>query len=704
MDTSSHLTRARTRWLSGAGLALAAAMANAAPAIAQDSEDETDVIVVEATRTNLSTFDYPGLASAIDLETLNAERPTDLADLLEDVPALQVAGGPRRTGQTLNLRGFSRENITLLVDGARQNFNSAHDGVLFLDPGLLRRVETVRGPASALYGSGASGGVISFETVEADDLLHGDETFGARLSAGYRSVNEETRGSAAIFAEGDAVEGVAAISLRSSGDIRLGSGNDLPADDEIFSSLVSVEFDPSDDLEIELGWLSFRNDAVEPNNGQNGLLVDGLNPLVEKEVQSDSLRASLDYDPDSDLIEVEATLFHNIGAVDEIDPAINRSITRDLTTIGVRAENRAEFELGEQEFALTVGGDWYEDEQEGGDSTGVNGQRGGVPNGTTTFYGAYLQLETEIDAGALGSFVLLPGVRFDHYESDSDVGGANEDDAVSPRFAVSWAPTEEFRLFGSWSEAFRAPSLNELYLSGLHFTIPHPVLGPAVFVRNDFLPNPGLRPESTETIEIGAAFSREGLFTANDRIEVKGAWYQTDATDLINLQVNFSFAPTCFAPPFFAPCDAGTAFSENLADAELEGFELAAVYENGPFSLTGSVFEVDGEDVTTGDPLGALQPLSGFLHARYELDSLRTDLGARISFASDFDRTADPALERDGFAVFDVHASWRPYENERIRIDFGVDNVFDEDYERVFAGVSEPGRSFRIDLTWSGGR
>jgi hemoglobin/transferrin/lactoferrin receptor protein len=120
--------------------------------------------------------------------------------------------------------------------------------------------------------------------------------------------------------------------------------------------------------------------------------------------------------------------------------------------------------------ALLLGAEWYEDEQTGFDSNTPNNQRGGVPSGTTSFTGAWAQLETTFDLGAAGELIVLPGVRFDSFESDSDVGGANEDDAVSPRIAATWAPNEQFRVFASWSEAFRAPSLNELYLSDTHFS------------------------------------------------------------------------------------------------------------------------------------------------------------------------------------------------------------------------------------------
>ncbi|MEQ8435344.1 MAG: TonB-dependent receptor [Oceanicaulis sp.] len=707
LKTLTPLRKLLTLSASGAVLAFSggAAMAEArteSDAAAPQTE-ASDVIVVTATRTALSNFDYPGLASVIDMSDLAANRPSDLADLLQDVPGLEIAGGPRRTGQTISLRGFGRESVTLLVDGARQNFASAHDGVLFLDPSLLGRVETVRGSASALYGSGAAGGVIAFETLEADDLLRGEERLGARASLGYRSVNEERRGSAALFGEAGAFEGIAALSLRQSGDIALGSGDDLPAQDEIVSGLLGGEWDVSDALELELGWLTFRNDALEPNNGQGAALVDGLNPLVRKDVAADSYRATLAFDPASDLVGLELTAYHNVGEVDEVDPAINRFIERDLTTVGLRAENRAEFGLGGLDLALVTGLETYEDEQEGFDSATPDNTRGGVPSGTTRFTGAWAQLETTLDLGGAGDLILLPGVRFDRFESETQGAAANEDEAVSPRIAASWAPTETVRLFASWGEAFRAPSLNELYISDTHFSLPHPVLGPRAFITNDFIANPDLKPESTETLEIGAGFNRQGVFTADDRLEIKGAWFQTDAEDLINLAVDFRFAPTCFAPPFFAPCSAGTSFSENLDSAELEGFEIAAAYETGPWEISGALFEVDGENTVTGEPLGALAPLMGHVNARYTLDAARVTLGARLGFASEFDKTSDPAQVRDGYAVLDLTAGWRPLENQRVRLDFAVENVFDEDFERVFAGVSEPGRSVRLDLTWTGG-
>ena len=89
----------------------------------------------------------------------------------------------------------------------------------------------------------------------------------------------------------------------------------------------------------------------------------------------------------------------------------------------------------------------------------------------------------------------------------------------------------------------------------------------------------------------------------------------------------------------------------------------------------------------------------------------RTRFGSRIQFASDFERRGDDGAggltvveERDGYTVVDLYASWRPAFADGIQINAGIENVFEEDYERVFAGVSEPGRNFKLSATWQFGK
>jgi hemoglobin/transferrin/lactoferrin receptor protein len=690
-------------------LAGVAAFALSAPGTAQDratqddiATDDADVIVVEATYTKLDAFVYPGMTATIDAEALDLRRPADLDDLLRSMPGLEVAGGPRRTGQTIELRGQGRENTTLLLDGARQNYNSGHDGVFFIDPAMLVGVEAVRGPASAIYGSGASGGVVAFRTASAHDLLDGDQSWGYTLGAGYRSVDEESRGSVSLYGRTGTVDMLASLSARSSSDISLGSGNDLPADDESLSGLVKIGNDFADGIRAELSWQSFDGSATEPNNGQGNAGVGSQNALVDKDITADNLTLTTAIAPPSvDWLDLELTLYRNETGVDEQELASGRQLRRDLETVGIRGDQRFEFDLGAYAAGLTIGGEYYEDSQDGYDSDDPNGTRGGAPDADSRFTAGWAQLELDGPAplGLPGRMIVLPGLRYDEFETSTPGSAAVSNDAVSQRLGLTYAPVDTFNIFVSWGEAFRAPSINELYLDGTHFSMPHPILGAPIFVSNDFIANPDLKPEETETIEIGFSVDLADRIGV-DRLDLRASWYETDAANLIDLSVDFAFDPTCFAPPFL-PCSVGTTQSSNVGSAELTGYEIQAGFANGPFSLDASLTGTDGKDVATGDPLGSLAPTRLFVDGRWSFEQHRLLVGGRIEAADAYDAPLDPAEHRAGYIVTDVYARWRPFADHGLSLNAGIENLLDHDYDRVFAGVSEPGRSVRFDVSWT---
>jgi len=315
--------------------------------------------------------------------------------------------------------------------------------------------------------------------------------------------------------------------------------------------------------------------------------------------------------------------------------------------------------------------------------------------------------------------LLIPGVRYDECESSSSIapGVTNSNDAISPRLAASFGPkgADWLRIFGSYSEGFRAPSINELYLDGVHFSVPHPVLfnptaGAFVFVPNNFIPNPDLVPENSETVEFGAGFDFADLVTDGDRLQAKVSYFETSADDLVNLTVNAVPDATCFAPPFFQPCTFGTSESANVDRAELEGWEGELQYEADRWFARATFASINGTDLSDGSDLGSLTPDRLALNLGVKVPEWRARFGTRLQVADDFQRrTADGAgafsitEERDGYTVLDLYASWNPAFAPDLRIDAGIDNVFDEDYERVFEGVSEPGRNFKIAASYQFG-
>lgn len=718
-STSAHWNRHMK-----AGLLASTLIAISPAVLAEDAADDelrVDAITVYGTSNPLPVFDYPGQVTVVDREALETIVPSAVSDLLRDVPGLDFSGGPRRTGELPSIRGLSGQNVLILLDGARQSFTSAHDGRFFVDPELIGTAEVVRGPASALYGSGAVGGVLAFESVDAADLLRDGETWGARAKVGYQSVNEEGLASLTAFTRRGAFDGVASFGIRQSSDIALASGADLPSDDDIQTALLKGIYALTDVLTIEGSWQRFTNTAIEPNNGQGTAGIgDGvLDRNVEKDISTDTFRLGLSFNPVShDWIDLALTAYQTSSDVDEFDATIPRTTVRDIETTGFSARNASRLTIGSAETTLTIGGDWYKDEQTGTDDQSSDGTRGGVPNGESEFMGVFAQLESVIETPA-GQFVIIPGVRFDEFESSSSIapGETNSDDAISPRFAASFAPesAEWLRLFGSYAEGFRAPSINELYLDGVHFSIPHPVLfnpamGSFVLSPNNFIPNPDLVPEETQTVEFGLGIDFKQVFVASDRLQGKISYFETEADDLINLSVDVTPVPTCFASPFFEPCNWGTSESANVDQAELEGWEGELHYDSDRFFARASFSSIDGTNLTDGSDLGSLTPDRTAINLGLKLPEWNALVGARVQHAGDFEqRISDGAGgftlqdERDSYTVLDLYASWQPQAIDGLRLDLGVDNVFDEEYERSFAGAIEPGTNVKIGASWQFG-
>jgi hemoglobin/transferrin/lactoferrin receptor protein len=673
---------------------------------------DMDEITSYGTTNPIAVFDYPGQVSVITREEIEIFAPSSISDALRDVPGVEFSGGPRRTGETPSIRGRGGENVLILLDGARQSFISAHDGRFFLDPDLIKSAEVVKGPASSLYGSGAVGGVLAFETIDAADLLQEGETSGIRLRLGYQSVNEDALGTLTGYTQQGNLDLVGSFGLRSSGDIELGSGATLPSDDDIQNYLVKAGYALSDDLRIEGSWQRFENTAIEPNNGQGTAIGND----VEKDISTDTFRVNAIYNPTSNgLINTTLTAYKTNTSVEEFDQSLPRTTLRDIQTTGLGIRNASSVNLGGIETIITIGGDWYKDEQVGTDDNNTNGTRNGVPDGEAEFYGAYAQAEARLDISDTLDLLVIPGIRYDSFDSNAvGIAQINSDNAWSPRLGVSLG-SDNVRAFGSYAKGFRAPSINELYLDGVHFPIPHPILfnpqqGSFVFVNNNFAPNPDLIPEKAETFEGGLSLNFDNVIVPGDKFQGKTSYYTSDVTDLINIRVNFAYDATCFAVPF-QPCTAGTTNSANLDNAELSGFELEGHYESGRIAMRATYSAIEGSDKSNGEDLGILTPNRFTMDTRVKAPEWDAAVGVRLQVVSDFERRDFDAASnslivaetRDGYASVDLYATWKPQFVKGVRLDVGVDNVFDTDYARVFEGVSEPGLNLKAAVSFQKG-
>jgi len=686
------------------GLVAAAACTGAALADTQQGdrteEHALEVITVTATRTPLPTFDYPGMVSVVDSEQIALRQPSSIDDILQWVPNVEFTGGPRRTGMDPSIRGFSGPDVIVTVDGVRQNFDSGHDGRFFIDPSLLREAEVLRGGASALYGSGGTGGVIALRTLRASDLLEADARAGLQVGSSYRSVNEEWRGTVTGFARpADSVEVLGSVTRRTTGTIELGDGSELDRnDDDILAGLAKVNWSLSQAQQLALSYQRFDNEAREPNNGQ-GL---GDDNLVDKEVTNDavSVRWDLD-DPDRALLDLSALVYYNRAGVDELrlddagaGPA-GELLERQVDTWGLRVENHSRFALApDLRTTLTYGLEGWQNEQEG---AAGDGERGGVPDATSRFAGAFVQAELhwQRPAGLPGEALIIPRVRFDRYDSEADsLDLDNEDEATSPSLGISYQPLPWLQAFASYDRAFRAPAVGELFQTGVHFQIP---IGPGVV--NRFTPNPDLQPQRTSTREFGLGLQFADLVVPGDAVQFKVSRFVTDGEDFIDVEVD---QPTPFEPcvPFIPGACDGVTRAVNVPDAELDGMEIEAAYESARTRIAFGYSTVDGQNETTGEPLGVLTPDQWTLDAAFKLPGLGGRLGWRLLAADDFDDVAEPEEARDSYRVHDFYAAWVAQGGplDGVRVDLALENAFDEAYSRVFTGALQPGRNVSVTL------
>jgi hemoglobin/transferrin/lactoferrin receptor protein len=251
-------------------------------------------------------------------------------------------------------------------------------------------------------------------------------------------------------------------------------------------------------------------------------------------------------------------------------------------------------------------------------------------------------------------------------------------------------------MFTSYGHAFRAPTFNELYTTGVHFEIPG-------LATNRFVPNPDLKPQRTRTFEFGGGMSFDEVFEQRDKLEFKASHFVIWGKDFIDLDVNQPFPPDpdCVVFPV-VDCD-GTTTSTNVPKAKLWGSEIEASYDGSRIMGSLGFSTIDGENRDTGEKLGVLTPDRWTFVTGVKLPEIDSLVGWRSVFAAKFKNTDDPSEERDRYNVHDVFFAWQPSDGllQGFRVDLGIDNLFDEDYERVFTGAPEAGINFKGLVSYS---
>jgi hemoglobin/transferrin/lactoferrin receptor protein len=705
------------------GLALAAALPASlwaqqdAPAQPEDSRDSDapaaearpatrpatrlEAVTSVATRTEHSAFDLPESVGVVDADRLETEQPANLGEAVQHLPGVDIANGPRQAGEAVVIRGLSGDRVLVTVDGARQNFAGGHRSKLLVDPDLLKSIEVLRGPGSALWGSGALGGVLALTTKDATDFLAPGQNFNARYRQGYQDGSSEQLLGLTLAGRAGPLQLLGDIGRRESDDLRQGGGDELPDSAlDVDFSLLKFGWDVAPGHSLRLSNQSYRDRGITPSNPSQP--ESNSNPRLDRE--NDQRYTQLRYQfeaGDRRLAGAHLNLYRTgLDVTEDRISAPRRDVLR-FDTRGVDAGLQFRFVPLEQ--VVSFGAEYYEDH---GEATRDGAPRPQFPDAEQRIQGVYVQDELRLTP----DWTLIPGLRHDRFRSASNTNAARDLDEseTSLRLGTNYQLTDWLALQASYGEAFRAPNLTELYSAGTHF------LG------NQFVPNPELRPEKAANKELGFRLGWDGLWREDDALRFRVSAYQNDIEDFIELVVNTTVSsfpqpvcslpnppPGCASP--LGPIIAGTSTFENLRDAELKGGELEAAYELGRFTGEFSYARVRGSNRKTGEPLALIPADTTRLGLSYRLPWPDLRIGARVTHAADQDRVPPPASNggvvvepTDGYTVADLFAVWEPTSEtlKGLRVNVGVDNVTDRRYRRHLSLFDEVGRNAQIQVSY----
>ncbi|MFP4208718.1 MAG: TonB-dependent hemoglobin/transferrin/lactoferrin family receptor [Wenzhouxiangella sp.] len=608
--------------------------------------------------------------SVLGREEIELRQASDLSDLLSDLPGVQSAQGPRPEALVPNIRGLGEGRVVMRIDGARQNMAIRHRAQTLLDPALLERVEILRGPASSLYGSGATGGVILFETLDAEGFLDPGASFGGQARLGYQSNNDAWVGSATLAAQAGDAGLITSVSRRASDDYVDGGGNPLNfTENDVSSGLVKGSWRPDEAQRLSLTYLGYVDDSPSLGTADraSGTVVDR-----SSRQQSTSLRYQL-Y-PDSDLLALDAVVYWSDLMLDErpVMPGQTR-VENSLSTVGVDIANSSRLQTGAITHTLTYGAELYRDTQRGlRDGRPAPQFRGSQRDTLGLFAQNRAELTERLD--------LLLGLRHDDIDSSPDEAElvATSFSRTSYQAGLMFDLASGWTLTASFNEAFRAPALRELFIGGQHFP------------GNFYVPNPDLQPESARNYELGLRFDRRGLWLDDDRIKGRLAVFRNDIDNFIEQRVRGSDAP--------APLTNTTRF-DNVGQARVEGLEVELDWRIGDYSASLFGARLRGDDRELGIPLESIPGDEIGLRLEHYLSTLL--LGGQIVHAFAQDRVLGGmhrAQPTPSHTLIDLYATWQATPD--LRISARIDNLADETYRRHLTLINQPGRSVKLQASY----
>ncbi|MDP9840025.1 hemoglobin/transferrin/lactoferrin receptor protein [Neorhizobium huautlense] len=680
----------------------------------------------------------------IDKQVIARAQAASIPELIKRIPGVSMTGGVRLQGQSISIRGFSRQSDTRIVlDGAPKNFEKYDQGTIFVEPELLKRVEIDKGATSVRYGNGGFGGTIRMKSKDAKDMLRPGENWGAWGKTAYQTANKEFLESGALYGRSDfgtpiTYDGLMSLTWRKGDDMRIGGGERyFYSDSKLASGMAKVGLE-SEGHEVKASVLYGESNnwgPVAAIRGQLSVDADDIRDegfyaaarkrLAWRELKDLTTTFEYKYTGDSTLwnprfmASYSSTGQHATRPQsDEIPRASVGGLWNEATysDIHLELENTSEFTFNGLEHRLNYGLQYNAHKRDVWMYDVFNKTK---PEYNYGYYAPYFMPEGTQDTasafvrdtiGITDNLTLTPGLRFDYVRSEGVPSAAplynnpargHDYSAVShsgltPAVSLSWDATPNIRLFADWAYAMRAPNIDELYSTQSTSTAP--------------ATSRGLHIERNNTINLGASFNFDDVLMSGDSASARVAVFNNHVTNPVARRFggrNLSGMGAVGVPWYW-----------NLPAYYTTGVEIQTHYENDwmfadlGFSMMtgtrhGAVNDIRGPRSYVND----LAPTTANVALGMKLPEQDLSFGWTGNFVKSQEKTpynqyfgstyARP--ESPGYAVHGLFLDWTPQDGimKDTELHAAIENIFDKKYEPYLSdGITAmPGRNFKISLS-----
>ncbi|KEC54209.1 TonB-dependent hemoglobin/transferrin/lactoferrin family receptor [Bartonella rochalimae] len=620
---------------------------------------------------------------------------------IHDISHLNPSINYNTDNNSFVIRGLNANRVLTTIDGVPLPW--LNDGVRGIKGGssafafnALSTIDIIRGSDSSFYGSGALGGIIALRTLNPEDLLTKEKNWGALTKGSYNSADKSWHVNQAfavranqtlLLFQGSRAEGHQRKNMGTvevDGDKRT---RENPADFDKNNLLFKVHQYLNDNHRFGFTAERFSYNKDTHSLNASTEIFSPKSVYNERNTRRKRFSVSYDYNGNGDAVfdAFHGQLYWQKQSNNHIlngyriqmpkGDYLRDNFMRN-TDYGFNTYSFKKVDIGSMshklKFAANVFASKFHQYASGKDNCHLRGnERGCVFLGTnksdapdTNSQGFGLTLENEIGFSN-NNLRFIPGIRYDWYKHipqrtpafEKALGSRimpeeSSGSHFSPKMRIEWNANNQVLFYTQWAQAFRAPSVSELYLT---------------FVKSPFyymIGNPDLKPETSNGYDIGVQYNNMHL---NGSFSVFTNEYK-NFIDVIDKGPSKEFM---YARKHYV----------NRAHVRISGVETKAHFTlmNGLYSNFALAY-TQGKDLDKDEYLNSIPAFKTVFGLGYEKELWGTDIILTLAAKRDKVEGNSDYNKVPGYGVVDILGWWKPFGEKGPIIRAGVYNLFDQKY------------------------